>query len=93
MLVVLPAMERKIQNQLKRAAQKPGRAAPPASDDELGSNPFSKGPTGAPVDPYGKGPSRGNVDPFADGPSRGSAAPRKQNKPCDPFGDRAGCAK
>jgi hypothetical protein len=92
-LVVLPAMERKIQNQLKRAAQKPtGRGAPPASEDELGSNPFSKGPKGAPVDPYGKG-SRGNVDPFANGPSRGSAAPRKQNRPCDPFGDLHGCAK
>jgi Spy/CpxP family protein refolding chaperone len=81
-LVVLPAMERKIQNQLKRAAQKPGARAPDAGG-ELGGNPFGKSPSGP-------------VDPFADRPpAQKRAAPARpaQSEPCDPFSSKHGCAK
>ncbi len=79
-LVVLPAMERKIQNQLRRAAQKPsGRGAPPASTGgELGGNPYRKPGNSEPIDPFSGPPRRG----------KGSPAPRKQPRPCDPFDSR-----
>lgn len=81
-LVVLPAMERKIQNQLKRAAKKPaGRGVPPAAGSgELGGN------------PYGKPKNSDPIDPFAGPPSRGKrAAPRPRAKPCNPFDTPQGC--
>ena len=80
-LVVLPAMERKIQNQLRKAVQrqqrKLGKAAQPVDpydddDAELGTNPFAPPPTPAKKQP---------------------AKPAPQGKrPCDPFSDVHGCA-
>lgn len=80
-LVVLPAMERKIQNQLKRAAQAqtPATRRPADAGGELGGNPF------------GKSPAKGPVDPFD---SRAPAKrPAKRDVPCDPFSQVHGCAK
>jgi hypothetical protein len=58
-LVVLPAMERKIQNQLRRALRKAAKAQRPGDDDddegELGGNPFGPAPKAAPS---------GECDPF-----------------------------
>jgi hypothetical protein len=77
-LVVLPAMERKIQNQLQRAVQRQQRKAanqpvdPYAEDDELGTNPFT--------------------DP-APGKPRKQQKQQGAAKPCDPFSDPAGCPK
>jgi hypothetical protein len=83
-LVVLPAMERKIQNQLKRAAQKPaGRAPGGGSADasgELNGNPFGKSPGGP-------------IDPFSDAAGSASKRPAKRDTACDPFGSKHGCAK
>jgi hypothetical protein len=82
-LVVLPAMERKIQNQLKRAAQKPaGRA--PDTGGELTGNPFGKSP-GEPIDPFAGPPpaQKKRAAPARPAPSR----------PCDPFDQMKPCAK
>jgi hypothetical protein len=80
-LVVLPAMERKIQNQLKRAAQKPAARAPDASGELR--NPFGKSP-GGPVDPFSDArPPKHRAAPAQPAPSR----------PCDPFDQMKPCAK
>lgn len=82
-LVVLPAMERKIQNQLKRAAQKPaGRSVPPAGNGELGGNPYRTPRNSDPVDPFAGPPSRAK-----------RAAPRRQTRPCNPFDTPQGCSE
>ena len=81
-LVVLPAMERKIQNQLRKAVQRQQRKQ---------ANPRP----GAPVDPYD---DEGGIDPFADTPPAPppkkkqplKAAPGAK-RPCDPFSDVHGC--
>lgn len=76
-LVVLPAMERKIQNQLRRAMRKGGKAQKARDDDDeddeggsLGDNPFAPGRP--------KGP-----------PTR----PAQPATACDPFSDVHGCSK
>lgn len=83
-LVVLPQMERKIQNQLKRAAQPGANAAPKARKGadpggELGGNPFGKAP-GQPIDPFGDPPPAGK-------------RPAKRDVVCDPFSTPQGCRK
>jgi hypothetical protein len=82
-LVVLPAMERKIQNQLRKAVQRQQRKQ---------ANPRP----GAPVDPYDS--DEGGIDPFADSPAPPPAKKQQQQKaaprakrPCDPFSDKHGC--
>jgi hypothetical protein len=94
-LVVLPAMERKIQNQLKRAAHKPAGRAPGADAGDVGVNPFGKA-GGRPVDPFGKSGAR-PVDPFSDPrpAQKNRAAPARpaQGRPCDPFDQMKPCAK
>ena len=87
-LVVLPAMERKIQNQLRKAVQrqqrkqgKQGAGAAPVDpydddDEELGTNPF--GPP--PAQPAKKAAAK----------KQQKAAPRGQ-QPCNPFDTMAGC--
>jgi Spy/CpxP family protein refolding chaperone len=82
-LVVLPAMERKIQNQLKRAAKKPAARAPDTGG-ELGGDPFGKSP-GAPIDPFS--------DPHPAQKRRAAPARPATSRPCDPFGDMKPCAK
>ncbi|HSD90475.1 MAG TPA: hypothetical protein VLB44_23280 [Kofleriaceae bacterium] len=85
-LIVLPAMERKIQNQIRRAVA--ARHPQPDADDdddggELGGNPFAGK---ASADPH---PNAGPTDPFA--PAPGAKQQRKQRPqaapqpPCDPF--------
>ena len=86
-LVVLPAMERKIQNQLRNAVQKPrGRAAPPADP----KNPFDRDRLGDPFDddvpPEERAPARGR----GRGRRAEPAAPRGQ-EPCSPFDSMTGC--
>jgi hypothetical protein len=86
-LVVLPAMERKIQNQLRRAVQRQQR--------KLG-NPRGGGEL---VDPYGDDDE--GIDPFAEPPpakpkqqgQQKQQKPARGAKPCDPFNDPAGCPK
>jgi len=86
-LIVLPAMERKIQNQLRKVVQKKKgarRGGGADDDDELGSNPFA-----------GKGDDdfdKGNSDLL---PPKGTkkAAPQNQKPACDPFGSVHGCSK
>jgi hypothetical protein len=86
-LVVLPAMERKIQNQLRRAVQRQQRKL---ANPRGGSRP---------VDPFADDDEDG-VDPFADAPrpppqKMRKAGKRQQRppgaKPCNPFEDPAGC--
>jgi hypothetical protein len=92
-LVVLPAMERKIENQLRRAVQrqqrklgKPGANAQPVDpyddddDGELGGNPFAGPPSPPPQ----------KAKPPAKPPAK--QAPPRGQKPCDPFSDLHGCA-
>jgi hypothetical protein len=82
-LVVLPAMERKIQNQLRRAVERQQRKmASPRVDEQ-------------PIDPY---PGEDGVDPFADPPppkattkQQKQQKPARGSKPCDPFTNPAGC--
>jgi len=81
-LVVLPAMERKIQNQLRKAVQRQKARG-------------ARGGANQPVDPY---PDDPGVDPFADDePPPAKAAPKQKaipapaRRPCDPFGDVHGC--
>jgi hypothetical protein len=66
-LVVLPAMERKIQNQLRRAMRKAERAKADSADDDdddaLDVHPFAPGPAKAPPRPARPGAV---CDPFAD---------------------------
>ncbi|HUS29467.1 MAG TPA: hypothetical protein VMZ53_13200 [Kofleriaceae bacterium] len=85
-LVVLPKMERQIQNQLRKAAaakQKAQAAPVDPYDDEL-RDPFAAHPKGkATKKPVDSGELSGN--PY--GP------PKKQKKPCDPFGDARGCVE
>jgi hypothetical protein len=89
-LIVLPAMERKIQNQLRKAAA--ARKQPPQDGDDddgdLGGNPFAGKRPGTPH------PNAAPIDPFA--PAGGTqqrkpaqAAP--QQAPCDPFSSFHGC--
>jgi hypothetical protein len=82
-LVVLPAMERKIQNQLRKAVMRQQRklgkqAAQPVDpyddEDELGGNPFDP----SPPPPAKKAPAK--------------PAPRGK-QPCNPFDTLKGCAE
>jgi hypothetical protein len=86
-LVVLPKMERQIQNQLRKAAmakQKQGSANELDEDDDM-------------VDPFA--PKRGKkaakkAKQAEDGELSGNPyAQPKQRKPCDPFSGMGGCAK
>jgi Spy/CpxP family protein refolding chaperone len=82
-LVVLPQMERKIQNQLKRAAQPGANAAPKARKGadpggDLGTNPFGKS-GGSAVDPFERRPS--------------DRRPANRDVVCDPFSTPQGCRK
>lgn len=88
-LIVLPQMERKIQNQLRRVVQKNrqgGRRGPGAgSAGELGDNPFSSDDDG--------GDSDSVKNPFGDArpqPKPPRPAP-KSKQPCDPFSTAHGC--
>lgn len=95
-LVVLPAMERKIQNQLRQAATQsipqPVARAPngagSAGGAELTSNPFgsSLSDDGEVINPFG----RKTFGRKAGGPD--SKAPRAA-RPCDPFTNKHGCTK
>lgn len=90
-LIVLPAMERKIQNQLRKVTQRSGKgagagAARTESDDDLKS-------------PFGdeRFDKNGEIDPFP-GAASGSGAAKKRNggaknEPCDPFASVHGCSK
>jgi hypothetical protein len=82
LLIVLPAMERKIQNQLQRAVQRQQRK-------------LANQRGGQPVDPF---EDEDGVDPFADPPVQKNRKPQRQQKaapakPCDPFSDPAGCPR
>jgi hypothetical protein len=78
-LVVLPAMERKIQNQLRRAIQRQQRKGRQQPIDPYGDE-------DAPgVDPFADAPP-----PRQQKPAR---AQPKAKKPCDPFSDVHGCAE
>jgi hypothetical protein len=92
-LIVLPQMERKIQNQLRRVVQKnreggPGARRQPAGsgsaapDDELGGNPFNK-----------KGDEGDSLkDPFGvPRPPQKPARPPAKSTTCDPFSTARGC--
>jgi hypothetical protein len=82
-LVVLPKMERQIQNQLRKAAMAKQKAQPvdPYGDDDF-------------VDPFatkkGKAKAKAKQDPGGD---LGGNPYAKKKYPCDPFGDMRGCAK
>jgi hypothetical protein len=82
-LVVLPAMERKIQNQLKRAAHKKSARAPD-SGGELANNPFGKSP-GTVKNPY--------TEPRPAQKQRAAPARPATSRPCDPFSQMKPCAK
>ena len=82
-LIVLPAMERKIQNQLRKAVQRQKgrmqRGAPPGDpvdpyEEELGDNPFTNAPPPAPKKKQQKA-----------APASGA------QQPCDPFSSFHGC--
>ena len=79
-LIVLPAMERRIQNQLRKVTQKPGKGRSPgaANGGELGPDPF--------------GDTLRN--PFDDrkAGAKKPTAPRA-SEPCDPFTNVHGCRK
>lgn len=81
-LIVLPAMERKIQNQLRRAVQQQQqqpqqqKRTQPDTSGELGGNPYAP------------------IDPFNDARPRQPAPKKQQRKSdanCDPFGDMHNC--
>jgi hypothetical protein len=91
-LIVLPALERKIQNQLRKAVQRQMR-----QQQRRGGAPFDE-----PVDPYDDDEEELGVNPFQ-GPQQ-KAAPKRPapkpaapkpvppgTKPCDPFASVAGC--
>lgn len=84
-LIVLPAMERRIQNQLRKVTQKPakGRRVPGAEIDEL-SNPFESSTTLE--NPYDERKPAKTKQPAA-------GAARKAAEPCDPFSSVHGCRK
>ena len=78
-LVVLPAMERKIQNQIRKAVQRPkaqrrGQPVDPYEDDELEANPFTTPPP-----------------PAAAPAPRQRKQPAKAGQPCNPFDSMVGC--
>lgn len=80
LLVVLPALERKLQDQMRRAAAAPAAPKPPrrppASSGDLVENPFGE-------------PRLKQIDhPPSSGESGASA---KKPKPCDPFSTMTGC--
>jgi hypothetical protein len=84
-LVVLPKMERQIQNQLRKAAvakQKAQPVDPYGEDDDL-------------VDPFAakkdKAKAKAKAKQAPDGELGGN--PYAKKYPCDPFGDMRGCAK
>jgi hypothetical protein len=84
-LIVLPAMERKIQNQLRRAVQRQQRKA------------ATQRPGEQPVDPYADD-DEDAVDPIAEPPLQKTRKQQKQQKaagakPCNPFTDPAGCPR
>jgi len=81
-LIVLPAMERKIQNQLRKVTQRKGRAGGGLEGSgelkNLGSEDFDK---------------RDDVaDPF-DAPKPPAKKPAEKSSVCDPFGTARGCSK
>jgi Spy/CpxP family protein refolding chaperone len=90
-LVVLPKMERQIQNQLRKAAaaKQPKAQAQPVdpydNEDALG-DPYAQPPKKKKAAKAAKGAESGELtkNPFA--------APRK-DEPCDPFSSLQGCAK
>lgn len=95
-LIVLPAMERRIQNQLRRAVQKKSaqpRAGAPAASGDTVKDPFA-GPTGANDDArFDKRDHDSTVNPF-DSPRpapKQKRQPRPSNQTCDPFGSLHGC--
>jgi hypothetical protein len=87
-LVVLPKMERQIQNQLRKAAMAKQKAQAPVDpygeDDEL-------------VDPFatkkGKAKAKAKAKQEDPGAELGGNPYAKKRSPCDPFGDVRGCAK
>jgi hypothetical protein len=89
-LIVLPRMERRIQNQLRRVVQKNRQGAGPrrgpgagsgGEAGELGDNPFSKDDDAWDNDSL--------KDPF--GGPRPQPRPPKAKQPCDPFATPHGC--
>lgn len=90
-LVVLPKMERQIQNQLRKAAMAKQKAQQQGSadDDDDMVDPFA-GPRGKKAGKKGKQADTGGElsgNPF-DKP-----AARKKDPPCDPFSSFHGCTK
>jgi hypothetical protein len=85
-LVVLPKMERQIQNQLRKAAMAKQKAQPvdPYTDDEDLVDPFAP--------KKGKAKAKAKAKQDAGGELSGNPY-AKQKYPCDPFGDMRGCAK
>jgi len=87
-LVVLPKMERQIQNQLRKAAMAKQKAQQQGADDEDDDlvDPFA-GPRAKKAGKKGKAAESGGElsgNPYA---------PKKQQQPCDPFSSLAGCRK
>jgi hypothetical protein len=90
-LVVLPKMERQIQNQLRKAAMAKQKAQQQGSsdDDEDLVDPFAgpRGPRGKKAGKKGKPADNGgdlSGNPYA---------PPNGKVPCDPFGSLQGCKK
>jgi hypothetical protein len=79
-LVVLPAMERKIQNQLKRAAKGGPNAKAADDDDEDGADNT--------VDPFDKRAQRRQQRQ-----QRQQGQNADQQAPCDPFDSKHGCGR
>ena len=91
LLIVLPALERQIQNQLRKAVQGAGK--------NLGPNPFAtKHPRQDPFDDDDSDRA-GNVEPADDGlrppgrtqPVRPQGKPPQSGSNCDPFSNLHGC--
>jgi hypothetical protein len=95
-LVVLPAMERRLQNQLRRAAQpgQPGQAAKPARPGvggELTGNPFGGKRGSAAHDPdLIDSPFSDDYPTLKQDPATKKPGARPA-KPCDPFDTLHGC--
>jgi len=86
-LVVLPKMERQIQNQLRKAAMAKQKAQQQGSADEDDDlvDPFV-GPRAKKAGKKGKAAESGEL-------SGNPYAPKKNQPPCDPFSSLSGCRK
>jgi hypothetical protein len=87
LLVVLPAMERKLQNQLRRAALK--KAGAQADDD----GDFDKDEGDLGKNPYGTSRQEKREERRQQRRQERQEQRQQGTAPCDPFSDRHGCAK